>query len=298
MEAKVRDMRPKLVYILLLICATFNVEAQITEEGHTEGTDEDTLIIKSVYRFDKQYRKNDLFINTASAGLLTFTYFYTENQEVLTRAEIEGLDITDVPRFERDVVFMDNERAGTISDYLLISSFVLPATLSVTMPKGIEKLNSLYLMMQTLLASNSLNAFTKVITGRRRPFVYNPDISVEEKLSRDAIASFYSGHASISASMAFFSAKMVHDRYPDKKIKYYVWPMAAILPAGVALLRVRAGKHFISDVLIGYGIGAFTGYIIPWMHHFHRYDEKELKPDRAQIFVTPTGTGMAMTLRF
>jgi membrane-associated phospholipid phosphatase len=40
-----------------------------------------------------------------------------------------------------------------------------------------------------------------------------------------------------------------------------------------AILRVRAGKHFWTDVLVGYGVGASIGLAVPLMHkiEFQRF---------------------------
>jgi membrane-associated phospholipid phosphatase len=45
-----------------------------------------------------------------------------------------------------------------------------------------------------------------------------------------------------------------------------VWTGAITLPAIVGYLRVKAGRHYPSDVIVGYGVGALIGYLVPTLH--------------------------------
>ena len=82
----------------------------------------------------------------------------------------------------------------------------------------------------------------------------------------DARKSFFSGHTSMTAANSFYAAKVYADMYPDSKWKPWVWTAAALLPAVTAQQRMAAGKHFFTDVLVGYGVGALIGWGIPQLH--------------------------------
>jgi membrane-associated phospholipid phosphatase len=45
-----------------------------------------------------------------------------------------------------------------------------------------------------------------------------------------------------------------------------VWGAAAIIPAVVAYFRIKAGKHFLTDNLVGYAVGATVGVLVPRLH--------------------------------
>jgi membrane-associated phospholipid phosphatase len=49
-------------------------------------------------------------------------------------------------------------------------------------------------------------------------------------------------------------------------LKPYIWGVAAAIPASVGYMRIKAGKHFLTDNLIGYGVGAAAGILIPELH--------------------------------
>ncbi len=86
------------------------------------------------------------------------------------------------------------------------------------------------------------------------------------KIDPEARLSFFSGHASNTAAMSFFTAQTLVQNRPDMQNKGLVWATAATLPALTALWRVKAGKHFPTDVIVGYGIGALIGVLVPNLH--------------------------------
>ncbi|MEZ4880043.1 MAG: phosphatase PAP2 family protein [Chitinophagales bacterium] len=45
-----------------------------------------------------------------------------------------------------------------------------------------------------------------------------------------------------------------------------MWTGAAIIPAITGLCRYGAGKHFFTDVIVGYAIGSAIGIGIPQLH--------------------------------
>ena len=99
-----------------------------------------------------------------------------------------------------------------------------------------------------------------------RPFVYNPDVALEKKMSVNARKSFFSGHTSVAfAAMIFLST--VHSKYyPDSDWKPFIWGGTILLASSVGYLRIIAGAHFPSDVIVGALVGSAVGYLIPRIH--------------------------------
>ncbi|MGB6121102.1 MAG: phosphatase PAP2 family protein, partial [Bacteroidota bacterium] len=96
--------------------------------------------------------------------------------------------------------------------------------------------------------------------------VYNENVPVEEKLHTNAKRSFFSGHTTISFSSAVFLSKVYGDYFPDSKWKPYIWGVSLGIAAAVGYLRIAAGKHFLTDVLVGALVGGAIGYLIPKIH--------------------------------
>lgn len=120
--------------------------------------------------------------------------------------------------------------------------------------------------IEVALINNGLTEIIKGSAKRFRPFSYNPIVSTETKLKKATKKSFVSGHTSQSAAFAFLTARIATDLFPNSKHKTLIWTTAATIPAVIGYLRMRAGKHFPTDVIGGYIIGASIGYLIPSLH--------------------------------
>ena len=62
------------------------------------------------------------------------------------------------------------------------------------------------------------------------------------------------------------TAKIYQDYNPGKKSVPWVWAAAAAVPAATGILRQQAGKHFWTDVVVGYAWGAAVGLLVPELH--------------------------------
>jgi membrane-associated phospholipid phosphatase len=119
---------------------------------------------------------------------------------------------------------------------------------------------------ELLLLNGGFNGIIKSSALRTRPFVYNPDVSLELKTQKKARFSFYSAHTSTTASLTFFTARLFAGYLTDTKTKTLIWIGAVTYPALTGYLRLETGRHFRTDVITGYILGAFFGYIIPDLH--------------------------------
>jgi len=189
-----------------------------------------------------------------------------ESRDPLTEDLINTLDPNDVNAFDRRAIFRQNGEAPRISDYFRDGVFLFPFTALLGDQGKKEWKNIGVMYVETVMVNTSLNFLSKYAFYRRRPFVYNPEVPLEEKLTRNASASFYSGHVSHVASLSFFSASILNDFYPNSNLKWTWNSIAIILPAATAYLRYDSGRHFPSDLIVGYAVGGAIGYLIPKMH--------------------------------
>lgn len=119
---------------------------------------------------------------------------------------------------------------------------------------------------ETILLTTGLITLTKTIVYRPRPFTYNTSVPIDNKLNYNARESFFSGHVATSASMSFFTATTFSAYFPHSPLKPFVWTYAIVWPAATGYFRYAAGKHFPTDILTGYVVGAVTGILIPKIH--------------------------------
>ena len=215
--------------------------------------------------YTTQY-KTDLVLLGSGLGLTLLGNRIIDGAEKTTRADLEILNAQDVWSFDRGATSNASKPAQAISDVLLFTSFTLPF-LSLT-SKLHRKEGSVLLIMaaETILLTNGITNISKGLTERFRPFNYNPEFDEDVQLSAGSRLSFISGHTSQTAALTFLTARVLTDMSPQMKHKGVVWASAIIIPAIVAYTRYEAGKHFPTDVIAGYAVGASIGYLIPSLH--------------------------------
>ncbi|MFC7669877.1 phosphatase PAP2 family protein [Hymenobacter humi] len=178
-----------------------------------------------------------------------------------------AIDKADVPVFDRFSAGYYNEGYRTVSDYLLIGSMLgAPAVLAVdpSIRSRAGQIGGLYL--QTLVATGAVFTMAAGNVYRQRPLTYSSKASITERTRQNATNSFFAGHTAYSAAATFFAAQVFHDFHPDSPAQPYVWAAAALVPAAVGYCRLEAGKHFLSDNLLGYAVGATIGVAVPLLH--------------------------------
>jgi membrane-associated phospholipid phosphatase len=221
----------------------------------------------AVYKIN---RKVEIPVTLGLLGASLVGFEYLRNKPVLEYDEVIQLDATDIwcfdrPATEQDVSFRHG--AQNISDFFLNSSVILPAILALD--KNIRKdwFDLLILYGESHAINTDFYIFNASIINRTRPFNYHPDVPLEDKLAPETQNSFFSGHVSTAATASFFIAKVFSDYYPELgNKKYWLYAVAVIPPSLVGYYRFKAMKHFPTDILTGFLIGASAGILIPEFH--------------------------------
>ena len=184
-----------------------------------------------------------------------------------TRSDIARLSISSVSDFDRGAIRNSSADYAALSNQLLRAGVVAAPLALVAQRPARKRMLGIGLMLgQALLLNDGLTKTTKVAVRRSRPLLYNDDYDLSYKTRVDARLSFFSGHTSAAATLSFFSAKVFHDLHPDSRLRPYVWVAAGLLPAATGFARYRAGKHFPTDILVGYAVGAGIGILVPQLH--------------------------------
>ena len=179
---------------------------------------------------------------------------------------IYGFKRSSINLFDRSATYNNSLPAKKWSDVMMEGSHLLPALILIPKKTRKDAGNLLLLFSEVYFITAGLTAITKSITLRPRPYVFDNNIDLGAKMSRNARFAFFSGHTSITAANCFVTAKIFSDYFPDSKWKPVIWGLAAAIPAVVAYNRVAAGKHYPSDVIAGYAVGATLGILIPELH--------------------------------
>lgn len=185
----------------------------------------------------------------------------------LTLSQLAALNPNKVPSFDRWSIGNYSHSAAVSSDVLLYGSMILPGILFLADPATRKSPFEPAVVLSEVFAVNfGLTSLTKELAQRTRPYAYDPLVPSDIRTQRDARRSFFSGHTSASAAMCFGYATIWSSYHPDSRLKPLVWTGAALIPAITGYMRVRAGEHFLSDVLVGYGTGALCGWLVARWH--------------------------------
>ena len=220
------------------------------------------------------------------AGALSIGSHVIENQiDGLSVRELAARRRSQVWFLDRGATYQSSEAHRNLSDDLLRASMALPATLLIQREPRRRALVVATMLAETMLLNDGLTKATKVIVRRARPLTFNPDYDPYARSTNDARQSFVSGHTSNTAALSFFTAKLLHDMYPDSGWRPVFWAGAAVVPLVTGYARYQAGKHFPTDIAAGYALGATLGILLPQLH----------KRDVAtgwQLGVTDNGVGL------
>ncbi len=208
-------------------------------------------------------------------------------------------------RANPDVNFIDDFATGnyednlsTISDIPFYTSFAIPFVLLFDDEMNDHTGQVLGMYIQSMSTTAALFTITAGLTNRARPYVYSSELPLDEAMEITATRSFFSGHVASSASATFFAAKVFSDFNPDSALRPYVWTAAVTIPAAVGYLRIESGQHFLTDVLLGYAVGAASGYFIPEMHKVKESTGLSLNPVMGRTFTGDMYQGMGLSLQF
>ena len=191
-----------------------------------------------------------------------------------------------------------SRRASHLSDGLLVLSVLAPAAYLTGTTIDDADGDKLLLYSETMAINVGMASLVKHLVQRPRPYMYSKDPSVRayaKGQGADAHMSFYSGHAAITFGAAMAGAYLLGASGENEQVRGIAFGAGFGIAAMTATLRVRAGKHFVSDVLVGAVVGTSIGYLVPALHA----DDGAFKPSANEL--TLAGVGIVagvLTARF
>lgn len=240
-------MKNPLIVVALLLLSVYTLRSQYTNPYEFSGTLDGSIIGGSII--------------TLGAGI-----YISKKVIPFTEQELDLFNPDHLWGVDKWSTRFYSLKTKRMSDGFLYTSPLAPFTLLAGQNTRNEFGTIGLLTLEAFLINAAITNLNKVIVRRSRPFLYNPDVPLEIKLKKGARYSSFSGHTSTVAAMYFLTAQMFNDFYPDSGFKPVVWSIAGIIPAITAYNRMRAGRHFFTDVLLGYIAGALVGIILPRVH--------------------------------
>ena len=142
------------------------------------------------------------------------------------------------------------------------------------------------MMGQTLIYAGTVALVLRFLTGRRWPAANEGAFAFDTWPPDDTYHAFPSGHTVVVFSLATVLSQQID-----------AWPVTALLygtAVAAGLGRMYVDQHWSSDVFLGAVLGFTTGRFVLSREAERRGGEKHT----SNWTLTPTGSGLAFTLRF
>lgn len=137
-------------------------------------------------------------------------------------------------------------------------------------------------VVESALVASLVDYGVKIAVARQRPYAHFATPGTLAP-SDDDNASFFSGHTTLTFSLAVSAGTIASDR--GYALAPAIWATGLTLATTTGYLRIAADKHYATDVLVGAAFGTLVGYawprlVHPWIHG-------------GRVELVPTGTGLA-----
>ncbi len=116
---------------------------------------------------------------------------------------------------------------------------------------------------QTVSWNGAINETTRLLVQRPRPYVYSRPAEGNNFAN---YTSFYSGHTSFSAASSVALVMIMLARGAPLLLTLGSILTAHLLIFSTGLFRVLAGRHFLSDVIVGAIAGTLIALAVSWYH--------------------------------
>jgi membrane-associated phospholipid phosphatase len=221
------------------------------------------------------------------------------DQEKFLNEESLQNEIDKISSINRWAAGKNSEGARSLSDAILYTSLTAPIALLLNENINDQAGEYIAIYIESLATSCALYTLTARFVDKSRPFVYDNsgETSSYKRFKNNGQRSFYSGHVAATATATFFAAKAYCDFNPETTGKGFIWAGAATIPAAVAYLRIESGQHFLTDVAIGYVLGAATGILVPEMHK-KKNENIEIFPSSETTFNGDRNSGLTLKYTF
>ena len=218
------------------------------------------------------------------------------NKSAVKVAELQALNRNDINPIDRWALNLDPSKMSyyaNLSDNVLAGIIMLPALTLFDHNIRQDWLDIALMYAETQIIVNNIylySPFGPLFQNRLRPAVYYDALGTSgARMTAWNRSSFYSGHVASAAAATFFTVKIFCDYHPELgSMKYLLYGAAAIPPLIVGYFRMKALDHFPSDIVVGLGVGALCGIVIP---EFHRIKIENVS---LGLYSSYEGTGISV----
>lgn len=250
----------KLVALLALMTVLLSVEADAAPELAADASSADPVALDLVVDIPLM----------VSAGVLGGV-LYSIREQIVTDRCAPLCDDGHISALDRSALGLYNVNARTAGDVVLVANLVVPLAFDFAYQRSIGAparhfITDAVIVGEALAVSVGVQQLVSFATQRPRPYAYSPQLSPGLAQNPDTYLSFYSGHTATSFAAATATSYLFSLRYPSSRWRIPLWTLTHGLAAFDGYLRVAAGYHFWTDVLMGAIAGSSIGLIVPAIH--------------------------------
>lgn len=221
------------------------------------------------------------------------------DKQEISITELNALNRNGVNGFDRWVLNQDASKADSYNKdaaIVLVTSVTLPAILAFDKYIRNDWSKMLAMYLETISIVSNIYTYSPIgpsVQNRFRPITYYTGLPLSERQDGNNRNSFYSGHVASTAAASFFMAKVYADYHPELGgKKYLLYAAATIPPLLIGYFRLKGLRHFPSDDLVGLGVGACVGILIPEIHRI------KLKNKNLTVGLSSTGESTGLSLKW
>ncbi len=156
---------------------------------------------------------------------------------------------------------------SSASDFQLYGLGAAAAILLVHDEGVLNALNDAVVVGEATLSATAVATIMTLAAGRPRPFLYSDRAPLAVRQSADAGLSFLSSHTAEAFAVVtslYIAEKRLH---PESKRPKVILGVGLGVATMIAISRVMAGYHFITDVTGGAVVGSSLGVLIASVHN-------------------------------
>lgn len=226
-----------------------------------------------VYRIKKGI---DIPLTVAEAAWSYIGSNIIYNRDSIPPMEILGLNRKNIPGIDRWVSYNYSKSAAKTSDYFLAGSIPFPLIMLLDKKIRNDGVKVYLLFLEATGITGTIYVTSAMIANRYRPYAYNPDVDMGKRSRGGARNSFFAGHVAIVATSVFYTAQTFINYHPEMKHKWLLYTGAGLITATTGYLRIKAGQHFLTDVVTGATIGTLSGILTPYFHKIRHKENARL----------------------
>ena len=252
--------------------------------------------------FPYELKHRDLLMAPLALGMTMWGESLTDGTDPILPAEVASLRPENVNWFDRTAT--DNwsdawdDRSDGFRDIVVMGGLALAGVEAANQLFGGEVSNTATLVtmgVEMTLFTMGATYMTKGLVGRKRPYMYNTDLSMQDRIGLgddadgNASHSFFSGHTSAAFALATFTSMIFTDIHGESNWSHLMWGSSLTLATLTGIARVKAGVHYPTDVIAGAIAGSTIGYLVPRLHR---------KGGEGRLGLVVSPTRMGLRLRF